>query len=368
MYIARKYDKLRKRLGFVTFRNVDNPVGLDMAMKDVWIGSYKLYIVLARLVDGENMYRKEVKEWKPVNVKVSEKKDAMEVETELIKDRPGQSVVLVDSNIAVRSNYDGCGLIGRVIHFYALTNLRGWLSEVFKSKVAIKHVGVLFVILVFGDSNGKEMFLQSKEVFNDIGSKFGVVVQSPSPNEEDEDLSYVLIGVLCKSVNRIHQVINLKWKDISFPVMVEEESGDWIPDCLDNFEVIEEDALGDSGDDTSGDNDSGDQGVILEGAGNLVHDQPSNSGSGLDGNLLNIKDTFNQHSNDGSNCKEGLKKRGNGFRKMASRTNSVSPVCQERPKKRPRENEDPFDVGRFIFAVNPSSIPSMVEKDRRRVG
>ncbi|MFS7958530.1 putative RNA recognition motif domain, nucleotide-binding alpha-beta plait domain superfamily [Helianthus anomalus] len=65
-YIARKFDKLGKRFGFVSFANVKDPLGLERDMKDVWIRSYKLFIVLARFVDGERMNWKGDKRWSPV--------------------------------------------------------------------------------------------------------------------------------------------------------------------------------------------------------------------------------------------------------------------------------------------------------------
>ncbi|MFS7903597.1 hypothetical protein Hanom_Chr01g00025951 [Helianthus anomalus] len=77
IYIARKYDKLGKRFGFATFKVARNRVDLEERLKDVWIGSYKLFIVPARFVDGhkssvdkgKNVDRtvRGEKVWKPVN-------------------------------------------------------------------------------------------------------------------------------------------------------------------------------------------------------------------------------------------------------------------------------------------------------------
>ncbi|MFS7960693.1 hypothetical protein Hanom_Chr08g00706051 [Helianthus anomalus] len=55
-----------KRFGFVSFKNVRNLMDLEGNLKDVWIGSYKLFIVSARFVDGVDMHRKEEAVWQPV--------------------------------------------------------------------------------------------------------------------------------------------------------------------------------------------------------------------------------------------------------------------------------------------------------------
>ncbi|MFS7943832.1 hypothetical protein Hanom_Chr06g00504831 [Helianthus anomalus] len=43
---------------------------LENHLKDVWIGSYKLYVVLARFVDGADLKRKGAKTWQPVKNKL----------------------------------------------------------------------------------------------------------------------------------------------------------------------------------------------------------------------------------------------------------------------------------------------------------
>lgn len=55
IYIARKFDKLGKRFGFATFKVSRNRADLEESLNDVWIGSYKLFIVPARFVDGQKM-------------------------------------------------------------------------------------------------------------------------------------------------------------------------------------------------------------------------------------------------------------------------------------------------------------------------
>lgn len=65
-YIARKLDRLGKRFGFVMFRKVADTCKLENDMKDVWIGSYKLFVCLARFVDGERGMRRRTRFFKVI--------------------------------------------------------------------------------------------------------------------------------------------------------------------------------------------------------------------------------------------------------------------------------------------------------------
>ncbi|KAJ0457160.1 putative nucleotide-binding alpha-beta plait domain superfamily, RNA-binding domain superfamily [Helianthus annuus] len=289
-HIARKYNKLGKRFGLVSFRNVKDPLSLEKDLKDGWIGSYKLFIVLARFVDGEKVSWKEEKQWVPVNEKkveknVNEKPNMVDVDqpgpttvnqhsfkdTLLDKD-PGQGLleVAMESNFQGSLQWKGLGLVGRAHCLRDLTSLRVWLSSIGMLKVGIRYVGGLWAVLVFEDQKTMVEFHRSKEmwmlvfgtldhwegqrlpveriawlkifgvplclfedcVFNDTGSKFGTVIQPAQVSEVEEDLSHVMIGVLCDSVYRINTNISLKWRKEVFSVVIEEEVGDWTPDCL----------------------------------------------------------------------------------------------------------------------------------------
>ncbi|KAI3742778.1 hypothetical protein L1987_60474 [Smallanthus sonchifolius] len=142
-----------------------------------------------------------------------------------------------------------------------------------------------------------------------------------------------------------------------------EESDDWIPDCL--VEVEEEVHVEEAGnddvtmasDDVSPDVNGGDKDLnFLEGANLVENEQPSFPEIYKDGNVPNIQETFSNHLLEGSNDRDILKKRGKGYRKKSRKNNSFSPLGQERPKKKPREGDDFFDLDRFIFVDNRSPI------------
>ena len=139
MYIARKYDRLGKRFGFASFKNVRNITELEGNLRDVWIGSYKLFIVLARFVDGMNVTRKEDTVWKVVKEKdiQAEPRDEDRVESSreepvdfvgngsrsfrdtLINKEPevGSMEVVVNDKVQDLGEWFEFGLLGRVKDF-----------------------------------------------------------------------------------------------------------------------------------------------------------------------------------------------------------------------------------------------------------
>ncbi|KAJ0811029.1 putative RNA recognition motif domain, nucleotide-binding alpha-beta plait domain superfamily [Helianthus annuus] len=298
-YIARKFDKLGKRFGFVSFANVKDPLGLEKDMKDVWIGSYKLFIVLARFVDGERMNWKGDKRWTPVKTdRVPSDVGNKDIELEPLMDvqkvgnglEEGRSFrdkllnvepmnpkkpleLVVNSEFNGGKSWIGCGAVGRVSDLKKLSNLRVWLDLTGLSRVGIKYIGGLWVMLVFETELSMESFVGVKEVWkvcfdnlekwegqlipneriawlkvfglplclydkdivDGIGALFGPVVHSPEFNALENDLSYVMMGVLRETATRVNELVKILWKEMEYSVLVEEESGDWTPDCLEDF-------------------------------------------------------------------------------------------------------------------------------------
>ncbi|KAJ0699847.1 putative RNA recognition motif domain, nucleotide-binding alpha-beta plait domain superfamily [Helianthus annuus] len=192
-YIARKFDKLGKRFGFISFANVKDPLGLEKDMKDVWIGSYKLFIVLARFVDGERMNWKGDKRWTPVKTdrvlsdvgnKDIELEPVMDVQKvgngleegrsfrdKLLNVEPMNSKksleLVVNSEFKGGKSWIGCGAVGRVSDLKKLSNLRVWLDLTGLSRVGIKYIGGLWVMLVFETELCMESFVGVEEVWKE---------------------------------------------------------------------------------------------------------------------------------------------------------------------------------------------------------
>ncbi|KAK9049452.1 hypothetical protein SSX86_031579 [Deinandra increscens subsp. villosa] len=400
-YIARKLDRLGKRFGFVTFNTGRNMNDLADDLKDAWIGSYKLYIVPAMFVDGKEIPRNVVKTWQPVKEKEIQQEDkakdrvdepvAMDVNVEnrrtfkdtlLNKEAPVRDVVEinVDQSIVAFGDWFDRAVIIHLKSLEALTTLRVWLKNLGVVEVEIKYVGGLCAMLVFDNSDMKKAFTSRKEewggyvvlleewygqtfqvpriawikirgvplsiacskVFDEVAAKFGSVVQPAIFPEEDGDLSVACVGISRSDVVRVNQKVVLNWKASKFEVWVEEEGADWIPDCLMSFEddVTTEEVL-----------TSPEAAFVDEQAFDLNVAQPDNIG-----NIgVGSEDTVILDNNDGVTKEVGgsaMKKRKGFNRKKGNRKLSVSPVGNDRPKKRQREGEDMFDLDRFIYTVN----------------
>ncbi|MFS7989705.1 hypothetical protein Hanom_Chr11g01049971 [Helianthus anomalus] len=275
--------------------------------------------------------------------------------------------IIVSREIEMRSSWNNLGLVGRVIDFKTLTNLRNWLSMAVNMKITIKYLGGFVIVLVFQSDEDKVWFLENKglwssvfhslevwegqileferiawiklygvptcliveQVSMEIGSKFGEVIQCPNASDADEDLSYVLVGILCKSVNRIHQNVNLRWKDMIFPVLVDEDPGEWIPDCLVDIEEVVSDEEDDGADVTMPMVDVSpaknidvvfDADLVGANKEDLVQQSMNVSKSvGKDGEISgSIQETFQSH--------------------FSRRNPSISPLGHDRPKKGPEES------------------------------
>ncbi|MFS8033576.1 hypothetical protein Hanom_Chr17g01571201 [Helianthus anomalus] len=383
--MARKYDKLGKHFGFVSFVNVRDPVELENQMRDVWIGSYKLFIFLARFVDGERLLRKGEKQWVPVrndeeDLATGKGDRNMDYVEEMVNVGKGlgegrtfrDTVLNVDPpkkvpEIVVSADFKG-GLLWD-----------GYL--VGQAKVGIRYLGGFWFMLLFESEICMEGFVRTKEVwkvcfdslvrwegqlihmeriawlklygiplsfydiglFNEVDGKFGTIVQQAELNESVVDLSYVMIG-----------------KEGEFSVVVEDEKGEWIPDCLEDYSAYSEDtsnpAVGKDEEDDMGN----EQTTVVE-APTVVEDVEQEDGelnnvSGLDTGGVNLGVMSNRA------------KKAKGFRKKARTQKSPSPPGQERPKKRAREGEDLFDLDRFIYDINGdevASVPSSVKAFNR---
>lgn len=409
-YIARKYDKLGKRFGFVSFANVRDPIALENEMKDVWMGSYKLFIVLARFVDGEKTNWKGGSRWTPVKVDKGKKvNDSMEVEVEPVVEKvntgkgggdgrsfrdtllnvepanSGKAIEVVVDDCFVGSQMGmGCALVGKVIDLDKLNNLRAWLHFVEWHKVGIKYVGGLWVWLSFATTSCMEKFLRDQEVWktcftcmqkwegqilskerlawvkitglpiclydkgilDTIGGKFGLVVQSAELDDSVNNLSYVVLGILCEQESRINEVVQVKWKESSMLILVEEDVGDWEPECLEeDIEDVEAPIITDEVPvQVQRVEEALPQTSVENFSINTEERMPA------EGGLLKV-DELAFRLPDGVEQSASKKKKRGCSRKKNRCDKSPSPTGLERPKKRTREGDDPFDIDRFISVV-----------------
>uniref|UniRef100_A0A251UF16 Putative nucleotide-binding alpha-beta plait domain-containing protein n=1 Tax=Helianthus annuus TaxID=4232 RepID=A0A251UF16_HELAN len=413
IYIARKYDRLGKRFGFATFNVTRNRSELEDSLKDVWIGSYKLFIVPARFVDGQKVSKDKGKEidrnvhgekvWKPVSeqdntmyVDVGIESDNMQIDKNqsasadqrTFKDTLLNKVIdlpipelVVDSEGKMFEEYYDMGLVARVVKFSILTSLRGLVKEVYKGRFSIKYVGGLYVLIVFDSIVERESFMGLRElwkdlfnsvenwagqslvvnrlawikifgvpihlaepkVFDAIASKFGEVFQLAQFLEEG-DVSCALVGIVPNNIDRISSICKVGWKQFSYVVLVEEDMGDWVPDCV--SDCMEEEEVIDT--------------IRIEEGNGVGNSQVDNVGVEINSTPDVV---FVRGVTDERGVKTSKRKGGKYSKKKAAMRRSVSPLDKGRPKKRIREDNDIFDIDRLIFLNqdNSNNQEDMVE-------
>ncbi|KAL9993793.1 putative RNA recognition motif domain, nucleotide-binding alpha-beta plait domain superfamily [Helianthus debilis subsp. tardiflorus] len=293
-YIARKFDRRGKRFAFVSFSDVLDMKKLEKSMADVWVGSYKLFVAAARFVDGNTIKRanddkKGKAKMNTQGVKAGEcsgsamhGEDVCNKTTDVgggrsfldsVLNRNKVDVIKVDDVVEGFSQWNGVALVGKVLDFNILSSLKKLLRNKGWVNVGIKYVGGFSVMLVFNDveevlkfyddksmwsmwfidlcrwddnNNGVEdriawlqihgvpVQLALNEVFHVVGSTFGTVVRLPNMAVEDNNFSYAYVGVLCKYRSRIKDKVDINWRGRIFNVWIDEDVGDWVPDCVED--------------------------------------------------------------------------------------------------------------------------------------
>ncbi|KAM0040904.1 hypothetical protein Hdeb2414_s0011g00359841 [Helianthus debilis subsp. tardiflorus] len=291
---------MRQRFDFVAFSKVADSLDLESRLRSIKVGDNKLFISIAKFVDGafmgnnknpekQSVIGKEIpKHYENEDRKVQKTGNrggiehcvGMSFRDTLLKNVPNQEAdtVILAPNINAFPQWHDKAVVGRVLEFQKLVSLKKWLQERGYSEVMIKYIGGFMAILVFGSAEETVMFKKNEEVwkecfskidiwkgqmlaferiawlkifgvplklainlvFNGIGGRFGVVVQTAQVSKEDDDFSYVCIGVLSGEGGRIKPSLTPKWQDKSIRVWVEEEQREWMPDCLE--EEIEDEA------------------------------------------------------------------------------------------------------------------------------
>ncbi|KAF5795151.1 hypothetical protein HanRHA438_Chr08g0347751 [Helianthus annuus] len=382
-------------------------------MGDVWMGSYKLFIVIVRFVDGEKV-TEDKKDQKKIYVekKIADdkpmpgRKVGAESYCDILTNKKKSTdhmVIKIDGNVKGFAKWYEYALVGRVSDFKILISLRKLLKVNGYNRVEIKYLGGLRVGLVFEDVellnyfkdtdvvwkgwfeqlehwegqsfdyeriawlkiHGVPLHLCIDPVFNVIGSKFGKVIQDAQMDDDVGDLSVTCIGILCDKTARLHGNVDIAWNDRVFNVWVEEETGEWIPDCL---TVIDEESLVSGSEDLQSGKESSNNmendmhvedmhggkgrepGEWLEGEKEVSQDDNAVPSLDMNIGIDSSKDGENGMDDRNKNRRMVFKKKRGG--KKGGLHVSVSPLGQERPRKRTRRDDDPFDIDRFIGIVS----------------
>ncbi|KAI3712069.1 hypothetical protein L1987_70618 [Smallanthus sonchifolius] len=182
--------------------------------------------------------------------------------------------------------------------------------------------------------------------------------KSARMSTDDRNFSYAYIGILCKSSGRIVDRVDISWRGDTYNVWIDEDVGEWVPDCVEEFDYVSEVMAQDNVADRVVEpisNDAredvlemgeirGDDGTGVEASFNIGVD------SGLDGNT-------------DANVKVGTSLARKKFRRKALFKNRGEVTgSYERPKKRQRDDNDMFGLDKLIGIVAPPSDHSFCGK------
>ncbi|KAJ0611547.1 hypothetical protein HanHA300_Chr01g0017001 [Helianthus annuus] len=164
----------------------------------------------------------------------------------------------------------GVAVVGRTVDLETLVDLDRLLRIAKVTYGKIQFLGGLSVLISFREEPASRLFLESKELWGPwfsklsvwegqslpfekvawlrviglplhllnrdviklVGEPFGKILHVQKDFGDANDLSFVRIGVLSGVVERIKEVVTLKWKERNYRILVEEELDVWIPDCL----------------------------------------------------------------------------------------------------------------------------------------
>ncbi|KAJ0524867.1 hypothetical protein HanRHA438_Chr09g0383711 [Helianthus annuus] len=155
--------------------------------------------------------------------------------------------------------WHGLSLVGKVVDFNTLTSLRKLLRSPGWKLVAINFLpdkntwAVWFEGLKVWDGNFKEderiawlqvhgvpVQLALDRVLELVGSRFGKVVQPARMLVDDNNFSFIYIGVLTKSCSRLVDRVDIRWRGLIFNVWTDEDVGEWVPECVEDFDDVSE--------------------------------------------------------------------------------------------------------------------------------
>ncbi|MFS8019718.1 hypothetical protein Hanom_Chr15g01406991 [Helianthus anomalus] len=194
---------------------------MEEEMSDVWIGSYKLFIAIARFVDGETIT-------KPSDVK----KGKEPVTTQTGKTNP---------------NFGGGNLGAEKFSAGGSGNVVTWEGRSFLDSLLNRNkVDVILVddvMEAFSQWNGLALVgawsadaFGFRPGFDVIGSRYGRMLKSACMSVNDIGFSYTYIGVLSKCYRRIKDRIDISWRGTVFNVWVDEDEGEWLPNCVEEVD------------------------------------------------------------------------------------------------------------------------------------
>ncbi|KAJ0713704.1 putative RNA recognition motif domain, nucleotide-binding alpha-beta plait domain superfamily [Helianthus annuus] len=290
-FIAKKKDKEGRIFGFVSFRGVRDVEDLKSSLSKVKMGGNKLLVNVP-------LFAKENGNLKPSAPPGGRDKRTGEVHSssqgvfskghgdhhvkkgvsflDILTNKSHsdgvEDVVVIDPVISSFSSVKEKAVVGRTLGFKELRFLNSSLTSAGFVNAAIQYVGGLSVLISFDNGVDAYRLLEAKDiwkqwfsslspwigqslpferitwisvlgvpphlmsslVFDEIGSRYGKVIQPSQFVETAGDLSVDRLGILIDSGNKVNGILSLRWQDKKYKVWVVEDNDQWIPDFLDD--------------------------------------------------------------------------------------------------------------------------------------
>ncbi|KAM0037856.1 putative RNA recognition motif domain, nucleotide-binding alpha-beta plait domain superfamily [Helianthus debilis subsp. tardiflorus] len=295
-YVAKKRDKGGCRFGFISFRDVGDKLELERQLQGIKMGINKLKVNVAKFAvenEGSGGHPKAAPVF-PSSSGMGARGNVFNLrDSRSFRDVLGMESRSGDQSWGVRGGREGVrvgeefsievpektsafgklvgkAVVGRTVDLKTLVDFDRLLAIAGTKFSRIQYLGGLSILISFPEEAladnflndrvlwgpwfshlvawggqsfplervawlrliGVPMHLVGPEVLRQIGNSFGKVLHVPGDVEDEKDLSVFRVGILAGEAERIQGFMNIKWKNKSFRIRVEEEQRDWIPDCL----------------------------------------------------------------------------------------------------------------------------------------
>ncbi|MFS8022052.1 hypothetical protein Hanom_Chr16g01434901 [Helianthus anomalus] len=257
-----------------------------------------------------------------------------------VLNRDKVDVISVDDNVEGFKHWRSVALVGKVIDFITLTSLKPMMKSQGWSSVGIKYVGGFSLAI--------------DHVFKVVGSQFDKVVQSAKMSVDDNNFSYAYVGVLTNSCSRNVDHVDISWRGNLFNVWIDEDVGEWVPDCV---EVFDDEEVLDDGNRSNGEEEgfrtvdedldrSTEELVMGEIRDNEVKEE--NAQVLMDGDVDVQNNTEPLTNTFAASNEESTVVRKKFRRRHFFKNRGESSGSHERLKKRKTDDSDPFGLDRII--------------------
>ncbi|KAJ0558123.1 hypothetical protein HanIR_Chr07g0332851 [Helianthus annuus] len=182
--------------------------------------------------------------------------------------RTGEKALVIPDRVEAFKDRHGLAVVGRTVNLETLVDIDRLLNIAKVVVANVQYLGGLSLLISFHDEESMKAFLDRKniwelwfskldpwkgqtlpfervawlklvgiplhvmdaDVLSQVGARFGKVIHVPKAFEEDQDLSFVRVGVLVGNSRRIIDEVVLRWRNRTFRIGIEEDQEAWVPD------------------------------------------------------------------------------------------------------------------------------------------